>query len=261
MAISDIDRELGMNFPPSFSEPVKVDDDVDNLERDIMNTPVEEEHKMGPMPVKPTPSDGATVTAHVLSWVLSPVLMPTYGIILVFFLSVLSYAPIGVKATIVAIVFTLTALIPGLAVWLMTRFGDVKDVALTRRKDRAIPYIIMILCMTGCGFYLSTTGLPEWIPVFYIGGAAAGIVNLIINNWWKISAHGAGIGGLIGMLVVMNRYGMPHFNLWIWTMGTVLAAGCLGTARVWLGRHTALQTICGTIVGFLGVFLLELYMM
>lgn len=186
-----------------------------------------------------------------------PVIVPTYAIIMVFTLSMLSYAPTSAKLSIIGIVFAMTGLIPGLAVWVLTKFGDVSDLALSRQTDRLIPYIVEGACMLACGYYLTTTGLPDWVGCFFIGGAIAAAINMIINFWWKISAHGAGIGGLIAMVLVMNRYGLPPYNLWVWCMAVVIAAGLLGMARVWLGRHTPLQTVCGEIVGFVGVISME----
>lgn len=198
-----------------------------------------------------------TFFSHAMSWVFSPVLVPTYAIILVFHLSMLSYAPTAAKLSIIGIVFALTAAVPALAVFVLTKFGDVSDMALSQRTDRLIPYIVEAGCMLACGYYLTTTGLPDWVGYFFIGGAIATAINFVVNFWWKISAHGAGMGGFIAMFLVMNRYGLPPYNLWVWCMGAVVAAGLLGMARVWLGRHTPLQTIAGEIVGFLGVMSIE----
>lgn len=200
-----------------------------------------------------------TGVSHALSWVLSPVLLPTFAIILVFALSMLSFAPMRSKVIITCIVFGFTAVIPALAIAVLMKYGDVKDAALTRRTDRFIPYVITGLCMLGCGIYLSTTGLPRWVSLFYMGAALAAGINLLVNFRWKISAHGAGMGGFIAMLMIMNRYGLPHYNLWVWCVCAVIAGGILGMGRVWLGRHTPLQTVMGEIVGIAGVLSMEVF--
>lgn len=199
-----------------------------------------------------------TGVSHFLSWVISPVLLPTFAILMIFWLSMLSFAPMRSKVIITLIVFGFTAVLPSLAILVLMKFGDVKDVGLSRRTDRFIPYIITGCCFLGCGLYLSTTGLPKWVSYFYIGAAVAAGVNLLVNFKWKISAHGAGIGGFIAMILIMNRYGLPHYNLWLWCVGAVIAGGLLGTARVWLGRHTPMQTIMGEIVGIASVLSMEL---
>ncbi len=203
------------------------------------------------------PKGWLTMISHFLSWIFSPIVIPTLGIICFFELSMFSFLPASSKWLVTGIVFSLTGVIPGLAVYLLTRFGDVSDVALTRRSDRLLPYLITIGCLLACGFYLTKTGLPEWVGYFFIGAAAASVVCLIVNFKWKISAHGAGIGGLVALLMILNRYGLPSYNLWGWVVGAVVCVGLLGAARVWLWRHTPMQTICGAVVGFLGVMLME----
>lgn len=226
-------------------------------ERNAPDMPADDSTEADDTPPE-APAGFPTALSHLLSWILSPVLMPTYAIVAVFILSMFSYAPATTKWTIIGIVFAMTCVIPCVAVFVLTRFGDVHDVALTRRTDRLYPYIITLACLLACGFYLTRTGLPLWVGFFYIGAAAATAVNLIVNFFWKISAHGAGIGGFLAMLLVLNRCGLPSCDMWPIVTATAAAAGLLGAARVWLWRHTPLQTVAGEITGFLGVLLLEM---
>lgn len=200
-----------------------------------------------------------TILAHMISVVLSPVIIPTLGMVALFTLSMLSYAPTNAKLILIAVVFVLTCVVPCAAILVLRKFGNVKDVALSNRSDRLFPYIVMIVCMVGCGLYLTKTGLPLWVGYFYIGAGVAIVVNLIVNIWWKISAHGAGMGGLIAMFLLLNRYGLPPYNLYWWVIAAVIAGGVVGAARVWLGRHTPMQTICGEIVGFASVMITEMF--
>ncbi len=193
-----------------------------------------------------------------LSVVFAPLLTPTYAMLAIFFLTPLRYAAPASIATVTAVVFGITGFLPGLAVWLLMRYGDVSDLALSRRTDRLYPYILMIAAYLGTSFYLRSVGAPEYVPRFFIGACAAAIVNLIINFRWKISAHGAGMGGLVAMFGILTRYSLPDMHLWVWTTAAVLITGLLCSARVMLGRHTPMQTIAGALVGFAAVFISEL---
>ncbi|MDE5807534.1 MAG: hypothetical protein K2H76_05405, partial [Muribaculaceae bacterium] len=77
-----------------------------------------------------------------LSWILVPLLMPVYGILLAFNLSILDYMPFSTKLTFTVIVACINMVIPALLVMLLKKFGLVEDLWLNGRKERFIPYII-----------------------------------------------------------------------------------------------------------------------
>ena len=132
-----------------------------------------------------------------VSWLMSPLLMPVYGIVMVFMLTVYSYVPMGIKLGFTLIVAGVTIILPMLTVLLLKHLGMVSEIGLNNQKERTIPYLITILCMGGTAVFLAMKGFPLWVVMFYAGGALAGLIEAIINNWWKISAHAAGVAGLV----------------------------------------------------------------
>lgn len=193
-----------------------------------------------------------------VSWLMSPLLMPVYGIVLVFMLTLYSYVPMGVKLGFTLIVAGITIVVPALMVLVLKRLGMVHDLGLNGRKERTIPYIITILCMGGTAVFLAMKGFPLWVVMFYAGGALAGLIEAIINNWWKISAHGAGVAGLVALLVRMSHTPMVNPDVLTWLIVAVACAGLTGSARLWLGRHTLGQVLAGYAVGFCSVYFLTL---
>ena len=194
----------------------------------------------------------------VLSWVLVPLMMPVYGIMLIFHLSLLHQAPQPTKILFTLIIFGINMVLPAILIYLLKLFGLVKDVGLNERKERFIPYIITLLCMGSSAFFMYVKGAPMWVAMFFAGGAAGALVNFIVNNWWKISAHAAGIAGIVALLIRINIDGVPTQSLLPWICGAVFLSGLLGSARIWMGRHTVWQIICGYIVGFCGVYFLTM---
>lgn len=199
-----------------------------------------------------------TRCANVISWVFVPLLMPVYGIILIFSLSFLSLAPSHTKFVFTLIVFGANFIVPMLLVLLLKKMGLIQDVGLNGRKERLIPYVITIICMSGTGIFLYAKMAPLWVAMFFAGGALAGLVNLIVNFWWKISAHAAGIAGIVAMLIQITKEGPTIGSMTWWIVGSIIVAGLLGSARIWLGRHTLMQVLAGTAVGFLSVWTLSL---
>ncbi|MDE6291717.1 MAG: phosphatase PAP2 family protein [Muribaculaceae bacterium] len=199
-----------------------------------------------------------TRCANVISWVFVPLLMPVYGIMLIFSLSFLRFAPFHTKLVFTLIVFGANFLVPMLLVLLLKKLGMIEDIGLNGRKERLIPYIISILCLGGTGLFLYLKMAPLWVAMFYVGGALAGFVNLLVNFRWKISAHAAGIAGVVAMLIQVVKEGPASEGMVWWIVGAILMAGLLGSARIWLGRHTLMQVVAGSAVGFLCVWGLSL---
>lgn len=193
-----------------------------------------------------------------VSWLMSPLLMPVYGIVMVFMLTVYSYVPMGIKLGFTLIVAGVTIILPMLTVLLLKHLGMVSEIGLNNQKERTIPYLITILCMGGTGVFLAMKGFPLWVVMFYAGGALAGLIEAIINNWWKISAHGAGVAGLVAMLVRMSHTPMVNPDVLTWLIVAVACAGLTGSARLWLGRHTLAQVLAGYAVGFCSVYFLTM---
>lgn len=78
----------------------------------------------------------------------------------------------------------------------------------------------------------------------------------VVNFFWKISAHMAGIGGLIGLLCKINNYGDGVFDLMPIICVMIITAGILGTSRIAMERHTLWQVIAGVLNGFLCVYMI-----
>ncbi len=197
--------------------------------------------------------------AHVISWLLVPLLMPVYGIILIFNLSILSLSPATTKLVFTLIVFGINFIFPLLMVLLLKKMKLIDDIGLNGRKERLIPYIISIVCLGGTAWLLWNKGVPMWVAMFYAGGALAALINMIVNFKWKISAHAAGIAGIVAMLIQITKDGFPMPGMTLWIAGAILLAGLLGSARVWLGRHSLMQVLAGNTVGFICVWGLSLF--
>lgn len=196
--------------------------------------------------------------ASLLSWVLVPLMMPVYAVLLLFALSPLAAAPTGVKTVVTLIILAINAVLPMLLVYLLKLFGLVQDVGLNNRRERMIPYIITMLALAGSAWFMASKGAPLWIVMFFAGGAVAALINFAINFRWKVSAHAAGIAGIVAILIRIRMEWVPSDALFVWTIVWILLSGLLGSARIWLGRHTAGQVFAGYAIGFLSVYLMTM---
>lgn len=223
-----------------------------------------EEPSKTPPPFKPEreekgeslPEKIITLLANFLSWALVPLLMPVYGIIFVFGLSVLDVVPHRLRLAFTLIVAGINFVIPVLLFLLLKFLGVVKDVGLNGREERSVPYMITALCMGGTAWFMASRGAPLWLCMFFTGGGVAALVNLLVNFKWKISAHAAGMAGIIALLIRLEKDVAVEPRLFVWLLIVIGATGLLGSARIWLGRHTVWQVLAGYAVGFCSVFFL-----
>ncbi len=192
-----------------------------------------------------------------VSALFSPLLVPTYGMILALWTTMLCYVPLQSRLIVIVITAIFTYLLPLLAILSLIKIGHVSGFSLTNRKERLYPYIIVLLCYLGCAFYLSQSQAPEWIIMFMMGAAVAALISCVVNIWWKISIHSAAIAGIVALLVYIAIEEMNVSNIFPIIACSVLIWGIVGTSRLILKRHTFWQVIAGGINGFLCVYLLS----
>lgn len=194
---------------------------------------------------------------HILSALTTPLLGPTYGVGVALLVTQLAWLPERTRWLVLAVTFALTCFLPLAAIMLMHRMGRITDPGLNLRTERTVPYLMAAGGYASAALFFFRFGAPAWMSWFIVGGGLAIAVNLVINRWWKISAHAAGMGGLVGLAFRLAAdYSVVSMNLWLTLL--VIGAGAVMTARVALGRHTLGQVAAGFFNGFVSVFCLTL---
>ncbi len=249
-------------FPEHRDDEIKRDEVARATES--IGTVTEVGHPVAGSDLCPETEPAPTTTTKVidgiatgLSWILVPLNMPLFGLWFLFGLSFLSVMPLSIKWEMTGIFFGLDIIVPMILVYILKWLGLVDDIGLNGRKERLIPYLISIAVLAGSGYWCQRLGFPLWTAGFYYGGAVAGAVNLIVNFWWKISAHAAGMAGVLALLVRIWADGDSYGPTQTWLIIWIVLAGLLGASRIWLGRHTPMQVFCGTAVGFISVMLMS----
>ena len=190
--------------------------------------------------------------ANLISGLFHPLLMITYGVVLALTFTYLRVYPTSVKLLLVGGAFLSTALIPGVFIYLMVKNGSAVDLELSDRRERVIPYLIIITSIGICAFYMYRMMLPFWFVSLLIGSAVSLVIAMVINFFWKISAHALGVGGLLGGIM-----GVAHIHLinpyWAFIV-VILIGGFVGMSRIFLRRHTPMQVYAGFCLGFVCTF-------
>jgi len=185
-------------------------------------------------------------------------LMPLLGIILLLRTPVFVYfQPVY---HIVAIVGTLifTGILPAVPVLVLMRKGQVKDLFISKREERTMPYLFSMLSYVfWVLFLLRNLHFPLSLLVYAIGCAVSIFVMVLINLKWKISAHATGVGGLLGGIFGVC-YQMALNPVWLFILA-ILISGLVLISRVYLKAHTLGQVLAGFSLGFILVFVPGLF--
>ena len=192
--------------------------------------------------------------ANILSVLLHPLWMPTLTIVLCFGID--PYMSYGFTKQgllmVYGMVFAMTAVFPLTSMLLMRRTGLVTDMTMPTRQER-IPAYLSTLVYYGMCYYLLRTRLDNPVTLGIFFGATLGLLLvLLITLRWKISAHMAGIGGLIGALLAVMV--MDDSEAPVLLCGLFLLAGTLGTARLVASDHTPTQVYAGALLGCVCVY-------
>lgn len=195
--------------------------------------------------------------ARVTSIIFHPLLIPTLGFFLLlnsgFYFSIL---PWSVEKFILLVVFLSTCVLPALSIGLLS-LSPKFDVNMEKNTDRVLPLMISsVFYYLG---YLILQRLPVF-PIYKLFMIASILVQfglLVISLKWKISAHSAAIGGLVGGFFGLS-FRLQENPILI-LIALILVAGMIGTARLILGKHTSLQVYTGFLLGFLVMNLVILF--
>ena len=179
--------------------------------------------------------------------------MPFYGTLLVLVVSYLGVYPLFFKISILLAVLFLTCLLPALLIYLLHQQKIIASVSLNDRRERLLPYLFTLLCYGACTLLLYKLKLPLWFLSYFVGGSLAILVAILVNLKWKISAHMTGAGGLLALSFALFE-ALLYYPLALLLLA-ILLTGMLGSARIYLRRHTLGEVAAGTINGFLCVYL------
>lgn len=192
-------------------------------------------------------------TANIISHLFHPLLMATYGCLIVFFgltdTIYFIFTPFKLKLVLTFTIFSFTFLLPVLNLLILYKLGYVSSLRIENRRERTFPLLMTSLCYFGLFYMIYDFNIWPAIKLFILGGGLCIFFAAIVTLWWQISAHMIGIGGLIGALLAICYFMQMPILLAI--CACVMLAGCIGFARLKLNAHTPAQVYVGFIFGCL----------
>ncbi len=194
----------------------------------------------------------ADLTARVVSYVVSPILVPlmTTGILLLLLgadadQALAAFAFIGFAFAVVPLVDIL---------WMVAR-GFATSVDLPDRAQRVEPLTLAIVGgLAGLLLYYNSEASIDLVSILAATYVANLAIVLVVNAFWKISVHAVAVGGMLGVTAYMLG---PIFGLAAPYEGVLLAGlaalvPLIMWARLHLRAHTMAQVIAGALLGIVG---------
>jgi hypothetical protein len=143
---------------------------------------------------------------------------------------------------------------PLLVVALLRALGFNKSVLLKTQKERIVPYLASITFFFWTYYvFKNQPETPRVIVYMCRGMFFASSVALVLNNYYKISMHGIGVGGIIGLMALTLVDGTLYSGIPF--MVAILVAGLVVTARKIVSDHQWFDIITGFLLGFLCQFM------
>ena len=186
--------------------------------------------------------------ARLVSLIFTPFYLPLVGLIALFTFSYLNLLPVAYRLLVLTIVYVFTILLPTFIIHLYRRAQGWSLLELGQKRRRMVPYGISIICYIACLWTLDNMHIYHFVSSIVVAALLVQVICAIVNVWWKISTHTAGIGGMAGALFVFAEY--FAFNPVWWLCVVLFVAGILGTARIILRQHSLAQVVAGFLIGF-----------
>lgn len=195
--------------------------------------------------------------ARVSSYLFHPILMPTYGLILIYYSKLVpGFNPYSIEGAgsfgwdFILLAFAFTALVPGIASLTLKKMGYVTSIQMPKKHERILPFTIAGISYLALFYYPNVTNSSDYpfiLKLFLMGSLIAIIFGVVITFFWKISVHMIGIGGVCGIFFLFGVIQEPQTLTLSILFGI---AGLVGFCRLALKAHTMNQVIAGFLLGF-----------
>lgn len=182
--------------------------------------------------------------------------MPTYLFLFIILFGSTMMQPLQKDSLfqVLIIIFIVTFIIPAISIGTLRLSNFITDLKLENRKQRVTPFLF-VTCFYGITAYMFYTKLNINNLIFLIFATTTLLLLILtlITLFWKISIHGAGIGGTMGFILALSfAYHIPHFAIVFAVM--MIIAGMIAYARLSLNSHTPFQVYSGVFLGIILCF-------
>jgi nitrate reductase NapE component len=192
----------------------------------------------------------ADILLTVISWVMHPVLVIVWvaGYLLFLHPHVFLGLDASQKNLVLLRVIATSVFLPLMTVLLLKGLGFIDSIRLATQRERIIPYVASITFFFWSYYVSKKLGDPFELRAFLLALFLTASVALLLNNYFKISMHGLGLGGANALLICMLFAGNMQDGF---VMAVAfLLTGLTATARIKSNSHHPFEVYAGFITSF-----------
>jgi hypothetical protein len=147
-------------------------------------------------------------------------------------------------------VAVLTCLFPLMLILGLRALGTISSLNMPTRQERLMPFFFISLFYGLTVYFFSQRlAMNDMIVVMLIAVTILIFLIFLITIKFKISVHAAASWGVFGCLLSLNTQ-LPDSPLLYPIIGSVLLAGLVSSARLYLNAHTPKEVYYGLLLGF-----------
>jgi len=206
--------------------------------------------------------------ANIFSYLFHPLLILTYMTLVLLWTNPFSFGlrHVAEADTLLIIIVMTTITLPAIAVVMMKMLGWIKTFRMETHHERIGPYIVAGIMYLSLYLHVSKAEFPTSLRVATLGVLIVLWVCFFLNNFIKVSAHAAGMGGLVAIVALTKlKFGYEEAQIGIpggvnlvlsidyLLYGVIILAGFVCTSRLILKAHEPKEVYLGFIIGILGI--------
>lgn len=197
------------------------------------------------------------VLAKMFTLLFAPHYFPMLCLLALMGFSYMRIFPVNYKIFLLVLVYVFTLALPLLLIALYRKLSGITRHQMSKREMRTMPYILSILCYFLCYHVLTSLIVPHFVVSVVLASLFVQMACALVNCWYNVSTHSAAAGAVNGALVAFSF--IFNFNPLWWLCVTLIIAGCVGSSRLILRRHTLAEVNTGMFLGFVVGLLTILY--
>ncbi|MDC0204236.1 hypothetical protein OAJ65_00405 [Flavobacteriales bacterium] len=188
--------------------------------------------------------------SKLISLILHPIFMPLLALYLS--LTILPELKFTINHNLKLIYFIIiisTIVLPLISILILMKIGRVNSVEMMSHKERVFPlFNTAIWMLFGCFFLQNILLYAPLLMAEFLGAFIIISFASVLSNFWKISLHMLGIGGILGAFIAIQ---ILYKNTTSLILIFVLLSGILAYARLNENAHNKSQVYVGFLVGLL----------